>query len=256
MISKARDPLYHPPFSTEVTLKLDSPIELVEDDGEPLETSWHRYAMNVLIDSVEQHLLGRKDFYVGGNMFIYYNTEQAKNRDYRGPDFFFVNGRPLNPPRKYWAIWEEAGRFPNVIVELMSSSTRHIDLGVKRTLYEKTFRTGDYFCYDPDTFELFGWTLTPDGYVELMPNDEGRLWCEELQLWIGTHLCKVGSYKQIFLRFFRSDGTLVLLAAEAAQAEAERAQANADRERLRAEAAEAELATLKAALARKDETAP
>ena len=63
-------------------------VQLIETDGEPLETLWHFMSIVLLIDSVRHHFHPRTDFFVGGNMFIYYSEEQARNRDYRGPDFF------------------------------------------------------------------------------------------------------------------------------------------------------------------------
>ena len=66
------------------------PTDLIFDDGKLLETKRHRIAMNLLIDSLYQHWSDRKDFFVGGNMFIYYSSIQAKNRDFKGPDFFVV----------------------------------------------------------------------------------------------------------------------------------------------------------------------
>jgi Uma2 family endonuclease len=68
------------------------PIELLTDDGEPLASEWHRAQINLLIDALRTHWTGRKDFFTGGNMFVYYSTEQARRRDYRGPDFFVVLG--------------------------------------------------------------------------------------------------------------------------------------------------------------------
>ena len=87
---------------------------LLEEDGVPLETDWHRLEMNLLIESVTYHLRGRDDYFVGGNMFIYYNEEHARNADYRGPDFFFVRGSRLNPSRPYWAVWLEGYKFPTI----------------------------------------------------------------------------------------------------------------------------------------------
>ena len=65
-------------------------VELIETDGEPLESDWHRLAMNLLIDVVTFMLQGQSDYFVGGNMFIYFDEERARNRDFRGPDFFFI----------------------------------------------------------------------------------------------------------------------------------------------------------------------
>ncbi len=64
------------------------PTDLIFDDGEPLESNRHRIAMNVLIEAVHRAYQGRNDYFTGGNMFIYYSSEQVQNRDFRGPDFF------------------------------------------------------------------------------------------------------------------------------------------------------------------------
>ncbi|WP_040484280.1 hypothetical protein [Lyngbya aestuarii] len=50
----------------------------------------HRLAMNLFIDSLHQHWCDRSDFFTGGNMFIYYSSEQARSRDFQEPDFFVV----------------------------------------------------------------------------------------------------------------------------------------------------------------------
>ena len=75
------------------------PTDLIFDDGEPLETHRHRIAMNVLIASAHGALTGREDYFTGGNMFVYFSSEQARNRDFRGPDFFCSLGcRPPSQP--------------------------------------------------------------------------------------------------------------------------------------------------------------
>jgi len=123
------------------------PTDLIFDDGKPLETNRHRIAMNVLIDSALSAMPERTDFFCGGNMFVYYSRTQAMNRDFRGPDFFVVLDVDGNRERQGWVTWEEEGRYPNVIIELMSSSTAHVDRTVKKKLYERTFHTADYYIY-------------------------------------------------------------------------------------------------------------
>ena len=208
----------------------------------PLETSWHRTEINLLIDSLRHHWRDHTDYYTGGNMFIYFSFEQARTRPYRGPDFFVVLGVDGSYARDSWIVWEEGGRYPNVIVELLSPSTARIDKTLKKELYEETFRTPDYFCYDPGQQELLGWRLRGHRYEPLTPDERGWLWSEELQLWLGTWEGEVSREWDVWLRFYDSEGRLVLLPAEA---EHQRAEA----ERQRAEAAEAELARLRARLA-------
>ena len=65
-------------------------VELVDSDGVPMDSAWERKAMNLLIEQVEYQLRDRNDFYVGGNMFIYFSEEQAAKKNFRGPDFFFA----------------------------------------------------------------------------------------------------------------------------------------------------------------------
>lgn len=82
-------------------------------------------------------------------MFVYYSRSQAMNRDFRGPDFFAVLDVDGSRDRQGWVIWEEEGRYPDVIIKLMASSTVKVDKTTKKRLYERTFRTADYYVYDP-----------------------------------------------------------------------------------------------------------
>ncbi|MBC6420071.1 MAG: Uma2 family endonuclease, partial [Prochloron sp. SP5CPC1] len=107
------------------------PVDLIYDDGEPLESNRHRLGMNVLIRSLNQAYASRNDFFAGGNMFVYYSSHQVKNQDFRGPDFFVVLDIDGSSPRQAWVVWEERGRYPDVIVELMSSSTATVDITTK-----------------------------------------------------------------------------------------------------------------------------
>lgn len=72
--------------------------------------------MNTLIRSLQQAWAGRNDFFTGGNMFIYYSSEQARNRAERGPDFFAALDVDGTKSRQGWVVWEEDGRYPDAIV--------------------------------------------------------------------------------------------------------------------------------------------
>jgi Uma2 family endonuclease len=239
------------------------PERLPETDGVPLETPWHRDAMNLLIELVRCRLQGRHDFFVGGHMFIYYSMRQVRTREYRGPDFFFVKEVDGTRPRDYWAVWEEEGRYPDVIVELLSPTTAREDRTTKKRLYEQTFRTPEYFCYDPETRQLEGWRLTNQGYQPIPPNEQGWLWSEQLGVWLGTW---EGTFQHVhgtWLRFYDAQGQLVLLTGESERQRAEQEHQRAEQERQRAEqehqraeAAEAELTRLKALLAEKGVSPP
>jgi Uma2 family endonuclease len=218
------------------------PTDLIFDDGEPLESNRHRIAMNVLIRSLQQAWADRNDFFTGGNMFIYYSSAQVRNRDFRGPDFFAVLNVDGNNSRQGWVVWEENGRYPDVIVELMSPSTAAIDKGINKKLYEQTFRTSDYFVYDPfDANSLQGWHLDDNQqYQPLTPNERSWLWCKRLGFWLGLNEGTIDRETAIWLRFYDVAGNLVLLPEEAAAALAEVAVAQAEIAVAQAQAAVAE----------------
>lgn len=220
------------------------PTDLIYDDGEPLESNRHRIAMNVLIRSLLVPMRDRSDYFAGGNMFIYYSSEQVRNREFRGPDFFATLNIDGSKERQAWVVWEENGRYPDVIVELMSPSTANIDKGVKKEIYEQIFRTSDYFVYDPfDPSSLQGWHLNLDvGYQELAANDRGWLWCQRLGFWLGTWSGTIDRETAFWLRFYDSEGNLVPLPEEAAQQRADAEQQRADAEQQRANVAEQQLA--------------
>jgi Uma2 family endonuclease len=226
------------------------PRDLPETDGEPLESNWHRLAMNLLIECLSYFWEDRQDFFVGGNMFVYFSEEQVRNKDYRGPDFFFVWGVDRAKPRLYWTVWDEGGKYPDVIIELLSPKTANEDRTVKKELYEKTFKTPEYFLYDPITNQLEGWRIGNNLlYEAVQPNEKGWLWSNQLQLWIGPWS---GSYLKVpgvYPRFYEPHGNLVLTGKEAEAMHAEAERQRADAEKQRADAAEAEMAQLKAKLA-------
>lgn len=231
----------------------DAPeIDLPYEDGEPLESHWHRLQIDLLGDALHQHWHGRTDFFAGGNMFVYYSMDQVRNREYKGPDFFVVTGVDGTRERRSWIAWAENGRYPDVIVELLSPTTRGQDLGPKKTLYEEVFKTADYFCADPEDWSLRGWRLQQRHYDPLLPNAHGRLWCDTLQLWLGFQEGHFQGTTGMWLRFFTPSGVLVPTAEESVVRERERTEAErtrAEAERLRAETAEAENARLRAELA-------
>jgi Uma2 family endonuclease len=230
------------------------PFELVFSDGEPLESYWHVLQMNLAIDVIFQAMIerGRSDFFVGGDLFVYYSFDQARDivagRPYfRGPDVFYVGGVERRE-RKGWVAWEEGGRLPDVIVELLSPSTAKIDRTVKKDLYARTFRTPEYFLYEPETEKLEGFRLNGSTYQPLAPNAQGRLWSEQLGLEFGHWHGVIKDHEATWLRLFHPDGRLAPTPAEAERQRAEAEHQRAEAERQRADAAEAELERLRARL--------
>jgi Uma2 family endonuclease len=173
-----------------------------------LETELHLRQIILLFRCLEWLWRDRTDFYVAGNLTIYYTPRQRKSKDFRGPDFFVVLGTERKT-RKSWVVWEEDGKYPNVIVEILSPKTADTDKDFKKQLYQNTFRTPDYFWFDPDTLEFAGFHLVDGQYQPLEPNSQEHLWSQQLGLYLGIH------HNQ--LRFFTSKGQLVPTPEEVAE---------------------------------------
>ncbi|MBW4418017.1 MAG: Uma2 family endonuclease [Myxacorys californica WJT36-NPBG1] len=182
------------------------PCDLYSDELE-MESDLHLRQMVLLISCLEWLWRDRTDYFVGGNLTVYYSQKRIKTREFRGPDFFVVQG--VEPrSRKSWTVWEEDGRYPDVIVEILSESTAEVDRTTKKELYQNTFRTLEYFWFDPESLEFTGFSLNRSGYQPIQPNPQGQLWSEQLQLFLGVHQDK--------LRFFAPTGELVPTPEEAA----------------------------------------
>jgi len=159
-------------------------VDLPYDDGEPMETIDHRWQMNLLIEVLMKHI-DRKDAFVGGNHAVYYSLLQVRRNDFEAPDVFVVLDAIDNPERRSWVLWEEDGRTPNVVVELLSPTTEANDRGPKKRIYERVLKVPDYFVFDPIDGRLEGWRRAPSGYEPLAPDAHGRLRCEEIDAWLG-----------------------------------------------------------------------
>lgn len=206
------EPDYFPPLP---------PTDLYSNEP-PLESDLHLRQILLLISSLEWLWKDRLDFFASGNLTVYFSPKQLKSRDFRGPDFLVVLNTERRT-RKSWTVWEEDGRYPNVIVEILSDSTANVDRTTKKVLYQDTFRLPEYFWFDPVSLEFAGFILVGGQYEPISPNEKGQLWSQQLQLFLGTHEEK--------LRYFTDDGRLVpspAEAAESAQKAAESAQQAAE----------------------------
>ncbi|EAZ91647.1 Uma2 family endonuclease [Crocosphaera chwakensis] len=191
-------------FSSDV---ICPPTDLWSDEP-PLESDLHLQQIILLLSCLESFWSDRNDYYATGNLTIYYNAEQLKKRDFCGPDFFVV----LNTEkrlRKSWVVWGENGQYPHVIVEILSDSTAKVDRTKKKELYQNIFRTPNYFWFDPVSLEFQGFRLSEGKYEPINPNENGYLWSDQLELYLGIHEKK--------LRYFTPDEELILTPQELAK---------------------------------------
>lgn len=177
----------------------------LESNEPEMESTLHLVQMILLLESLELFWKDRSDFFAAGNLTIYFSPRQLKSEHFRGPDFFVVLGTERRA-RKSWTVWEEDGRYPNVIVEILSDSTRTLDRGLKKQIYQDVFRTPDYFWFDPETLELAGFHLVDGRYEPVVPDAAGRLPSAQLGLTLGVH--------ERQLRLFTPEGAMLPAAKE------------------------------------------
>ncbi|MBE9141824.1 Uma2 family endonuclease [Planktothrix mougeotii] len=179
----------------------------VESEYIEMESTLHYLQLALLVSCLDWLWRDRTDYFIGANLTIYFSRQQLRNRDFRGPDFFLVKNTDKRP-RKSWVVWEEEGKYPDLIIELLSNSTAEIDKTTKKNLYQDHFRTQEYFWFSPDDLELVGFKLVGQEYEEIIPNAAGLLESEVLGLCLGIYQEK--------LRYFTPEGDLVLTPEEAA----------------------------------------
>jgi Uma2 family endonuclease len=111
-------------------------------------------------DHVDRRKLGR----------IYFAPVDVKLfDDYVEPDLIFIRKDRLG-------IYEESivDGPPDAVLEILSPTTRHRDLGVKRALYERA-RVPEYWIADPDKPELLLFVLNAEGRSEQALPENGSL---------------------------------------------------------------------------------
>jgi Uma2 family endonuclease len=177
----------------------------------PLESYAHLQQILILLQCLEWLWQERNDYFAAANLTIYYSPNQKKSEYFRGPDFFVVLGTERRLDRKSWVVWGEGGKYPDVIVEILSPSTAKIDRGEKKQIYQDIFRTPDYFWFDPETLELQGFRLMEGQYQAIEPTDRGWLWSDRLGLFLGIY--------QQQLRYFNREAELIPTPAEVAKQE-------------------------------------
>jgi Uma2 family endonuclease len=233
-----------------------------ETDGKPMaESDLHRGVMFAIIRLLQRFFLKRR-VYVSGNLLIYY--EQGNPYKSISPDCFIV--REIEPHlRDVYKIWEE-GKGPEVVFEVSSKTTRHVDFGKKMRLYAE-LGVQEYFIYDP-TAEyldppLFAYELVGGGYVPMKPVKEevviGDLAFVPGQTEAPEYISRLMGLRltldeQNRLQFYDlATGQRLLDDAEAlvlAETLVKDAELRAEEEKQRAEEAEAENAQLREELAR------
>lgn len=144
-----------------------------------------------------------------------------------------------------WATFDEVkeGTRPTLIVEIISPNTRRVDIIDKKIEYAEV-GVDIYVIVDAKIrrgytqYRINGYRLVNGQYEEMLLDEQGRLWLEPVQAWLGVRnnwlVCYdaegelIGDYVQVSKQAKRAEKQ-VLLAEQRAAAEAQRAEVEAQR---------------------------
>lgn len=226
---------------------MEDEVYYPESDGKPLaETYTHLLAGFNLLFQLRSRYRDRADVFVGANQLAYYVKGDPKKCF--APDVYICLGRPKEPPRDTWMVWEEGP--PDVIVEITSKKTHLVDKGKKKRIYAE-IGVSEFYLFDPfgDYIRprFRGYELVDGRYEPLLATSAG-IWSPTLEATLRP--------EGLDLRLVLPDGSTFALPDEAmgsamdAAAEARRWHEEAERIKARAARQEAELAHKDEELAR------
>jgi Uma2 family endonuclease len=140
-----------------------------DTDGQPMtESDATRDYLIYAVEVLRLFFQGRRNVYVSGNLFIYY--EEGNPQAVISPDVFVIFGVSDRKRRSYKA-WQEEGKLPSFILEITSFSTKKQDEVEKPELYAR-LGVQEYFQYDPTADylkpQLKGSRLV-NGHYEALP---------------------------------------------------------------------------------------
>ena len=242
-----------------MTTKTATPAVIYPDtDGKPLPDNLEQEPFFIETLATLKAFFTDPDILVSGNTIIYYE-EGNPNRSV-APDCYIVFGvrreSLILPDTKTYLVWE-AGKFPDFVLEIASSSTARNDTGPKRDLYARLGAL-EYWRYDPTGGDLYGEPLVGEYLVDgeyrrfnltLDPDGTTRAHSPLLNLDLRSEGDRLRFYDPVSDRWLEN----FIESQERANAEQERANAEQERanaEQERADAAEARVAELEAELRR------
>ncbi len=138
--------------------------DIFYEDPEPVEDGMQQDPTISYLSYTFRHRLGgRRDVFVSGGGFIFFNPDNGNERV--APDYFIVIGVDPDVIMQFpnYLIWE-AGKPPDLVIEVASPSTASNDLGHKRDLYAELGIT-EYWRLDPTGGELYGDPLVGERLV-------------------------------------------------------------------------------------------
>jgi Uma2 family endonuclease len=234
-------------MSTSAPLDLALPLpdhtQLPESDGTFVKNFQEHPQSILLTDSIQpklQQLHPDGQYCIGQDSGIYWRITEPPERGAEAPDWFYVPNVPptLNgQTRRSYVLWQEYIA-PLIVLEFVSGNGAEerdkTPITGKFWVYEQAIRVPFYGIYEVAKAQVEVYHLIENRYVLMDVNERGHYSISpldvELGIWQGTYQ----NQELPWLRWWNSQGNLLLTGAE----RAEQAEQQAEQERQRAEQAE------------------
>ena len=148
------------------TLAGKPPVEIVypESDGKPIADNTLQFRWIMTIQGGLDALFPPDvDVFVAGDLLWY--PVEGKPKICQAPDVMVAFTRPRGDRGSYLQ-WKEGGVAPQIVFEILSPNNRLNELTRKFQFYER-YGVQEYYVYDPDNGELFGWQRNGDRLLEI-----------------------------------------------------------------------------------------
>ncbi len=214
---------------------ISEPLVYPDCDGNPMADNTLQFRWIVTIQqNLEALFAADANVFVAGDLLWY--PVEGDNKTRVAPDAMVVFDRPKGDRGSYQQ-WKEANIAPQVVFEVLSPGNRTPEMMRKLAFYDR-HGVEEYYLYDPDTVELYGWLRQGERLV-MVP---------EMQNWVSPRLGIRFELGASELQLWYPDGSAftslneqrLRVEAERERAEAERERAEAERERAEAERARAD----------------
>jgi hypothetical protein len=163
-----------------------APLPMHEEEDVPegsLHHRWSNYLYNVL-RALFSHL------FASGNVCIFWDPNDVQKK-FVAPDVFLAEGHVPEPPPRSYRAW----RLPRIIFAVEIGSVATAERGPKLDRYKEHLQPREVLYTEPvdeekgerltlEKVHLHRWTGTR--YVEVPHAEDGRVWSEVLESWIGV----------------------------------------------------------------------
>jgi Uma2 family endonuclease len=139
-------------------------IDYPESDGQPIAENTLQFRWIMTIEGgIDALYADDPNVFVAGDLLWYPVEGDPTIR--QAPDIMVAFGRPKGDRGSYMQ-WKENGVAPQVVFEILSPGSRLNEITRKFQFYE-WYDVQEYYIYDPDRGELFGWLRSGDRLLEI-----------------------------------------------------------------------------------------